>query len=130
MTEATIRDVLERYVDAWTGGDLAAVFASYHDDFELTYFGDHALSGRHGGKAAALGVLGEFSRRTARELIGRPVVLAGEGRGAILARERLGTGDAAIELDRVLVYTIADGKLRECWVYDSDQAAIDRLIGS
>lgn len=130
MAESTIRDVLEAYVLAWTSGDLATVFASYHDDFVLTYFGDNALSGRHVGKTAALGVLGDFSRRTERQLIGTPSVLVGEDRGIIIARERLGTGTAAIEADRILVYTVADGKLRECWVYDSDQAAIDRLIGS
>lgn len=129
MAESTIRNVLETYVRGWTSGDLATVFAGYHDDFELTYFGDNALSGRHVGKAAALRVLGDFSRRTERQLIGTPSVLAGEDRGVIIARERLGTGAAAIELDRVLVYTVADNKLRECRVYDSDQAAIDRLIG-
>ncbi len=129
MAEATIRAVLKAYVAAWVAGDVAAVVASYHDDFELTYFGANALSGHHVGKPAALAVLGEFTRRSGRQLIGTPAVLAGDARGVVIARERLGSGEAAIEADRVLVYTIADDRLRTCCVYDSDQAAIDRLIG-
>lgn len=130
MSEAIIRDILETYVRAWTGGNLAALMACYHDDFVLHYAGSNALAGTHVGKAASLGVLGEFSRRTGRQLLGTPSVLAGADRGAILARERLGAGEAAVEVDRVLVYAVADGQLRECWVYDTDQAMIDRLIGS
>ena len=130
MAEAEIRDILNGYMQAWTGGDLATLMACYHDDFVLHYFGANALTGTHVGKAAALGVLGEFSRRTARQLLGTPAVLAGADRGVILAREKLGVDAAVVEVDRVLVYTVADGRLRECWVYDADQAMIDRLIGS
>ena len=56
--------------------------------------------------------------------------MGGANRGAIIARERLGPEDAAIEVDRLLVYAVADGKLAECWVYDADQDIIDRLIGA
>jgi ketosteroid isomerase-like protein len=125
----SIAAVLGAYANAWQSGDLVAIMAAFHDDFVLHYFGDNALAGRHVGKAAALGVLGDFSRRTHRKLIGEVSVLAGKDRGALIARERLGAEGAAIEVERVLVYRVADGKLAECWVYDADQAAIDRMIG-
>jgi hypothetical protein len=33
-----------------------------------------------------------------------------------------------VEIDRVLIYTIKDGLLHECWVYDSDQARVDEFL--
>ena len=55
--------------------------------------------------------------------------MAGPHRGAVIARERLGRDGAAVEVERVLVYAVTDDLLRECWVYDGDQALIDRLVG-
>ncbi|MFM9828529.1 MAG: nuclear transport factor 2 family protein [Sphingomonas sp.] len=124
-----IAQILGAYATAWQAGDLGAIMAAYHDDFILHYFGANPLAGRHAGKAVALGVLGDFSRRTNRRLIEIVSVMAGDTRGALVSRERLGPDDAAIEVERLLVYRVADGKLAECWVYDSDQAMIDRLIG-
>ena len=129
MSEAEIRTALDRYAAAWVRNDLAAIVACYHDDFTLHYFGHNALSGRHVGKAAALAVLADFTRRTARQLTAVKDVMAGADRGAIVARERLGPSPG-IEVERVLVYAVVDGQLRECWVYDQDQPLIDRLIGT
>ncbi len=128
MTES-IAEVLGGYATAWKSGDLVSIMAAYADDFVLHYFSDHALAGRHAGKGAALTVLGDFSRRTNRKLIDIVSVMGGENRGAIIARERLGPDVAARDIDRVLVYRVSAGQLAECWVYDSDQAFIDRLIG-
>jgi hypothetical protein len=55
--------------------------------------------------------------------------LAGETRGAIIAREQLRRGDDTIEVNRVLVYAVADGLLRECWIYDENQSLIDEIVG-
>jgi uncharacterized protein len=123
-----VRDPIERYAEAWTRGDLRSITACYHDDFVLHYFGRHALAGVHVGKAAALRALAEFSRRTGRELVAVVGTLRGAERGAIVAREKL--GPERIEVERVLVYSFADGLLKECWVYDQDQRLIDRLVGA
>lgn len=129
-TADAVATVLGAYAQAWQAGDLAAIMAAYHDDFVLHYFGDNVLAGRHAGKAQALGVLGDFSRRTNRRLVSIISVMAGDTRGAIVARERLGPDGAAVEVERLLVYRVAEGKLAECWVYDADQAMIDRMIGA
>jgi hypothetical protein len=124
--EASIRAAIERYAAAWTSGDLAAITACYHADFTLHYFGRNALAGDHVGKAAALKTLGEFTVRTQRRLKTIITAMAGPERGAILARETI--GPEGIEIDRLLVYTIKDDLLAECWVYDADQRFIDSLI--
>ncbi len=127
--ESDVRSAIERYAKAWLAGDLAAIIDCYHDDFTLHYFGSNALSGDHVGKVAALSTLAEFGRRTQRRLQAIVATMAGPQRGAIIARERLGIGSAAVELERVFVYAVRDGRLSECWSYDAEQPLIDRLIG-
>jgi ketosteroid isomerase-like protein len=129
MKEAEIREILTRYAAAWTAGDLAAIAACYHESFTLHYAGRHALAGDHVGKAAALKTMGEFGRRTGRKLIEVTDVMAGRERGALVARERLLIDGAPVEVERVLVYAVKDGLLHDCWIYDADQALIDRAVG-
>lgn len=122
-----IDDVLRRYADAWQAGDLAQVLALYHDDFVLHYFGESPLAGTHKGKDAALQVLGQATARSHRVLVDVVDVLAGADLGALVVVERLGEGDQAREIQRVLLYRVRDGQLGECWLYDQDQRFVDQL---
>jgi uncharacterized protein len=121
------RRTLERYAAAWRAGDLAGMTALYGDDFTLNYLGGHGLAGRHDGKARSLAVLAEFTRRSGRRLKSVVDVLAGAALGALVVRETMGPD--AVELERVLVYSVEGGLLRACTVYDQDQALVDRLVG-
>src|SRR3954471_17631244 len=96
----------------------------YHNDFTLHYFGHNPLAGDHAGKAAALGILAEVTRRTNRKLLAIVDVMAGPERGALLVRERFERDGRTAEIERVLVYTVRDGQLSECWVYEQDQAQV------
>jgi ketosteroid isomerase-like protein len=125
-----IRAVLERYAAAWASGDLTAIIACYHDEFTLHYFGRNAFSGDHRGKAASLKVLAEFSRRTSRRLLKVESILAGPDLGALLAREMIKHDGAEVEIERVFLYAVQDGLLRECWLYDQDQRLIDEIVGT
>lgn len=120
--------VAHRYAQAWIAGDLPAIFACYHDDFTLHYGGAHSLAGVHVGKAEALRAMAEVSRRTGRRLLEVVDVTAGESRAVIIAREAFQRDGETAEITRVLVYAIADGLLRECWLYDFDQALVDRFL--
>ena len=127
-TEA-IRSVIERYADAWQRRDPAA-FALYHPQFTIHWFGNNPLSGTHVGAEQVRQALTELTRRTNRTLVKIVATLAGAERGAIIARESFGTGDARVEVDRVLIFTVADDRLRECWVYDADPALLDRYFAT
>jgi uncharacterized protein len=126
QTEA-IRSVIERYADAWQRSDPAAL-ALYHPQFTVHWFGHNPLSGSHVGADQVRRALGELTRRTNRRLVRIVATLAGPERGAIIARESFGTGEARVEMDRVLVFTVAEGRLHECWVYDSDPELLDRYV--
>jgi hypothetical protein len=122
-----IRAVIERYADAWQRRDPAAL-TLYHPQFTVHWFGNNPLSGTHVGAQQVRDALSELTRRTHRSLVKVVATLAGPERGAIIARESFGTGDARVEMDRVLIFTVAEGRLRECWVYDSDPQLLDRYV--
>ena len=123
-----VRQVIARYAAAWVAGDFTALRACYHDQFTLHYFGSNPLAGVHKGNAASLAILAEVTRRTNRKLLGIDHIMAGPHRGAVLAREKFSRDGKSAEISRLLVYTILDDKLHECWVYDQDQALVDQFL--
>jgi ketosteroid isomerase-like protein len=122
------RQAVSSYAAAWLAGNRPALAACYHDDFTLHYFGCNPLAGDHKGKAAALAVLAEVTRRTNRRLLAVVDIMAGPERGALLARERFERDGKTAELERLLVYAVRDGLLAECWVYDQDQGLVDVFL--
>lgn len=118
------------YVDAWLAGDFPGMLATYSDDFTLHWFGANPMAGVKRGRAAAIEALMEFTRRTARRLEAVHNVMADAGRAVVIVREAITAGGETREVERVLVYRVTDGLLAECWVYDEDQAFIDRALSS
>jgi hypothetical protein len=127
LSETETYRVLARYAQAWEQADFNGVAACYAEGFRLRYPGRNVLSGEHVGKPASLVALAEFGRRTRRRLVAILDVMAGSRSGGIVVREALGPD--ATEVERVLVYTAAEGLLQTCTVFDRDQALVDRLVG-
>ena len=127
MSNTDVRAILTAYAKAWEAGDATTMFGLYADDFTLHYGGGNALTGVYRGKAKAVEVLIEFSRRTQRRLIRIVDIMAGDVHGGLLVREAVGPDGA--EVGRLFVYSAKDGKLDECWAYDDQQALIDELVG-
>lgn len=116
---------VKRYADAWSASDLETIIDCYHDEIVFHYFGESRLAGTHGGKAACLAVLKQVQEKTNRQLVAIKDVLAGERFGMIVAVERFERDGSSVEIDRILRYRVADGKLVECWVYDESQRLVD-----
>jgi uncharacterized protein len=123
-----IHAAVQRYADAWAANDLPSIIDCYHDDFVLHYFGQNPLAGTHRGKADCLAVLMQVTRKTNRKLVAIRDVLAGGTFGLIVAEEEFQRNGEPIRLERLLRYTVKDGKLAECWVYDEDQRLIDEIL--
>ena len=121
-------EVLRKYVDAWSTGDLAGAFAMYSDDFTLHYLGNNPLTGIHEGKEAALAALGAFTVTTQRAMVGVDAVLGGDGYASFIAREVFHAAAEPREVRRVFLYRIENDLLAECWVFYEDQALIDELL--
>jgi ketosteroid isomerase-like protein len=124
----SIRRAVSGYAAAWLAGDRQAMLASYHDEFTLHYFGRNPLAGVHRGKPAALAILAEVTRRSHRKLSGIVDVMAGAERGALLVREIFQRDGKTAEVERLLVYSVRDELLWQCWVYDQDQALVDAFL--
>ncbi len=123
--DSSIHAVVKRYADAWVANDLRTIVDSYHDEVVFHYFGRSALAGTHRGKAACLAILKQVRERTNRRLVSIRDVLAGDLFGLIVAVERFERGGESVEIERMLRYSVRDGKLAECWIYDEDQRLVD-----
>ena len=128
VRQAANLEVIRRYAKAWAAGDLKAIVACYHPEFTLHYFGRSALAGDHVGLAASLVTLAEFGRRTNRRLVAIVDAFSGPERAAVVARELFTCGLLQQEVERLLVYSIKDGRLHHCWVYDADPDLVDRFL--
>jgi ketosteroid isomerase-like protein len=119
--------VVEAYARAWEAGDVSTLVGLYHDEFVLHYFGRSPLAGDHVGKPAALAALAKVQQLTNRKLIQVHDVLSGSEHVALLAREQWTRDGKTLDVRRVLVYHIREGKLSECWLYDEDQRSVDEF---
>jgi ketosteroid isomerase-like protein len=124
------RAVVRTYTDAWLSGDLATLLGLYHEDIVLHYGGSNPLSGDHVGRDAALAVLLAVQEKTQRVPLAVIDVMGSHDHAAAWIRERWTVDGTDHELTRVLVYRVADDQLVECWVYDNDQALIDRAFSA
>jgi ketosteroid isomerase-like protein len=124
--DTAIYAAVKRYADCWAAGDLRAIIDCYHDDVIFHYFGQSPLAGTHRGKPACLEVLKKVRERTNRKLVSIKDVLFGQHYGLVVAVETFERNGTATEVERLLRYTVRDGKLSECWVYDEDQQLIDK----
>lgn len=123
--DSDIHAVVKRYADAWAANDLQTIFDCYHEEVVFHYFGRSPLAGTHHGKAACLAVLKQVGEKTNRRLVAIRDVLAGEHFGLIVAAEQFERNGSPITIERMLRYSVRDGKLAECWVYDEDQRLVD-----
>ena len=96
----------------------------------MHYGGRNPLTGDHVGRSAALATLAEVRRRTQRRLLSIIDFMAGPNRAVVIAREAFERAGRRVELDRLFVYAVKDGKLHECWAYDFDQAIVDQFLAA
>ena len=128
QTDNSIYPVIKRYADAWVANDLRAIVDCYHDEVIFHYFGRSPLAGTHRGKADCLAALKQVREKTNRKLITVKDILTGTHFGLVVAVEQFERNGAILEIERMLRYSVRDGKLSECWVYDQDQRLVDEYL--
>ena len=122
--------VVRAYAEAWLAGDIATVLDLYADDIVLHYGGTNPLTGDHRGKHAAITVLLAVQEKTQRVPTEVIDVMEGTTYAAAWVREEWTVDGDTVELMRLLTYRVAGGKLAECWLFDHDQALVDRVFSS
>ena len=121
-------DIVRAYTEAWLAGDIDTVLDLYHPDLVLHYGGANPFAGDHVGKDAAITVLLAVQERTQRVPVQVLDIMESDIHAAAWVRERWIVDGAPLELERLLVYRTADDMLAECWLYDQDQALVDRVL--
>ncbi len=128
---ATNLAVLTGYFDAMAAGGPPAAMDYYHPEVVLEVPGSHPAAGRFEGHAG----VGEFGRRM-RELSGgtfslTPVdLLASDDHVVTVAEARATCGGQTLDWRRVIVSSVLDDKLFHLRFYESDQAAVDKLLSA
>ncbi len=123
-------DLIRRYTTALAAGDMATVLPFYADDLVVHVPGSSPHAGTYHGPEAVL----EYYTRVGRDTDGgfQDVqvrdILASDRHVAVLVDWRLHRSGRTLEVDRVVIYRIADERIGEIWVRDWDQAAYDAFF--
>ena len=131
-------NVIRTYCRAWMAGDTLAVLNTYHPELTLIWPGRHHLAGVHQGQDASLHALLALQGETNRVPVEIVDIMTGDRGVVAIVRERWSRGsddgadttDAAaiIEVTRALDFTVVDGQIHTCRVFELDQPAIDEWL--
>jgi ketosteroid isomerase-like protein len=100
----TADEVMRAYAEAWGRGDAEAAFAFYSD----------AVLERTDGTGVTVQV---EDRLTSADAV------------ALLLREVATRGEEVLDLRRVNVYRVRDGRITEIRIFEADQYAVDEFFG-
>lgn len=124
-------DVLRRYFDAMATGGPQAAMVHYHPEVTLEVPGSHPASGvyeGHEGVGRFGGTMAALTDRTFRLV---PVdLLASDDHVVTIATASARVGEESLQWRRVIVSEVRDGMLLRLRFFESDQAAVDALLGS
>ena len=131
MTHPNI-ELMRRYSETLTAGQAADVLPFFTDDLQLHIPGRSPHAGTFRGRDAVLAYYTRIFQDTEGrfENLGVDDILASDTHAASLVRWRVQRGGKTLEIDRVVIYRIEDGKIAEIWVRDWDQYAYDELFAA
>lgn len=123
-------EVMQGYAAAWARGDSEAAFTFYADDVVMRLPGRGALAGVHEGKSAVIAAIQGLLARTdgipvAVEVLDR---LVSDRSVALQLREVATRGDEVLDLRRVNVYGVRDGKIVDIDIYEANQYDVDEFF--
>jgi ketosteroid isomerase-like protein len=121
-------ELIRRYFDA-VRTDHSQTAALYATDAALHYIGRHVLGGVYRGPAEII----ELFRRSREAFHGTQRlelhdVIANERHAVALLKGSAERDGNHLEWQRVVVFHVQDGLIREQWIHDSDQHAIEEAL--
>lgn len=124
-------EVMRQYAAAWGRGDSEAAFTFYADDVVMRLPGRGALAGVHEGKSAVIAAIRGLPARTDSIPVTVDVLdrLVSDSSVALQLREVATRGDEVLDLRRVNVYRVRDGKIVDIDIYEAHQYEVDEFFG-
>ncbi|MFN0194769.1 MAG: nuclear transport factor 2 family protein [Aestuariivirga sp.] len=119
--------IMRSYVDSLSKGDMETVGKLLADDVIWHQPGSGHLSGLHTGKKELFAHLGKFMELSGNTFRVTKVgsVMANDGMVAATLHFMAERPDRKLSMDGVDVMRVADGKIKEVWLFSGDQAAED-----
>lgn len=119
--------VVDRYFASLASGDFAALGALLHDDIVWHQPGLGSLSGDHVGKEAVFALFGEFMSRSAgtfridavKDIMENGSLVSATLHFSATAQNR------SLSMSGVDLMRVADGTIREVWLFSADQSTED-----
>jgi ketosteroid isomerase-like protein len=122
-------DLIRSYVGAFARGDLESARSYLGDDITYHVGGRHPLAGDYHGKDAVLDFFRQRSARTEGTFRVEPHdLLANDAHGVALSNVTVERDGRRYAWNVVTVYHLAQGKVVECWIQDSDQYLADEAL--
>jgi ketosteroid isomerase-like protein len=121
-------ELVRRYFEA-VRTDHSQTAALYAKDATLHYIGRHVLGGVYRGPAEIL----ELFRRSREAFHGTQRlelhdVVAGDRHAVALLKGSAERDEKHYEWQRIVVFHVRDGLIREQWIHDSDQHVIEEVL--
>ena len=113
----TPKEVIAKNYECFNTGDMETFVSLYHDDVVVTINGMHRFSGVHKGLDAWLEVLGGVPPRY-EDFSVTPINMIAEGDQVFTQIHAQAKG---LDADFGHYHKLADGKIKEFWVYDDSQ---------
>lgn len=123
--------VLAAYAAAWQSGDTQKAWSFYDDDVVMHLPGRGGLAGVHSGRAAVIATIQALLDRTSDSTAEVEVVdrLVSGDRVAMVLREAVTRDGERLDLRRVNVYRVADGRIVDIDIYEAHQYDVDAFFG-
>jgi uncharacterized protein (TIGR02246 family) len=121
-------ELMSRYAAAWGRADAEAAFEFFADDVVMTLPGRGDLAGVHRGREAVVACIRALLERTEGVQVEVLDALSSEQHVALLLREVATRPGAEIDLRRVNLYRIRDGKIVAITIFEGDQYAVDEYF--
>jgi ketosteroid isomerase-like protein len=131
MTHPNI-ELIQRYSAALSAGKAADALPFYAEDLVLHIPGRSRHAGTFRGQDAVLAYYTRMFRDTDGKFqpLGVDDILASDTHAASLVRWRVERDGRTLDIDRVVIYRIEDGRIAEIWVRDWDQYGYDELFAA
>jgi ketosteroid isomerase-like protein len=123
-------ELLRTYLATLSAGKAIDAIQYFTEDCALHVPGRSPHAGTYRGQEAVLEYYTRVFQDTGGkfENLGVDDILASDTHAASLVHWRVTRRDRTIDVDRVVIYRIVDGRIAEAWVRDWDQYAYDELF--
>src|SRR3954452_15255944 len=110
---------------AFNSGDVDTLIGLFAEDIVWHFPGTSKLAGEHVGRDATLGLLGAYGAATAGTLQAKMIdVMANGDHVTGWGNDTAAAGGKTLDVNSVVIFTMADGRVTEARHFFDDQAAL------